>query len=359
MSTVEPIDSTEIDLTTPLTRLSKDVKLAARKLTRQRARWLVDMYYTIQENRMRSAAQQRTSEESAEPSGLIGWVFLSMESFENAIKNALGEFAKSYRVGQWLQAQYGIGPVLSAAMLAFFDIRRARTCGHFLRFAGLDPTAKWLKADEVNKIIIEALNGSKDLSFEAAQRIAEQTKRNPNVIFHKWHEGFKTPTSELKKGAEALKWWLSTRPHNARLKSIVAYKMGECFVKFQNRDQCFYGQLFKMKKEEIARRNLEGQFAQVAKYEMEAKPKMTKTERWKHWQAGQIAPAHVHDRARRWTVTMFISHLHHVMYEDFYGELPPKPYVFEHVEGQEHEHYYSPPHWPGEYDGKSLKELLV
>lgn len=40
---------------------------------------------------------------------------------------------------------HGIGPVISAGLLAHIDIHRAVTVGHIWRFAGLDPSVKWLK----------------------------------------------------------------------------------------------------------------------------------------------------------------------------------------------------------------------
>ena len=291
MSTAE----IDFDLTAPLVRLTKDLKKASRELTRRDARWLTDQYYTIQDERIRSAAQLRHNEESAEPHALINWVFESMQRFETAIKSALGEFAATYAAGQWMQAQYGIGPVLSAAMLANFDIRKAATVGHMWRFAGLDPTSRWEKGQK--------------------------------------------------------------RPWNAQLKAICVYRMGESFVKFQNRPACFYGKLFAEKKRTIAEANLAGEYRAVAEAEIAAKPKMTHTERWKHWHAGQIAPAHVHDRARRWTVKMFLSHLHHVMYRDYFDRDPPAPYIFEHPNGSDHRHLLLPPLWPGEYDGKPLREM--
>jgi len=293
MNLLEP----EIDLGESLFRLAKDLKQAARGLTRRDARWLVDFYYTIQDERIRSASQLRTSAESKEPHKLIEWVFGSMNRFETSIRSALGEYARGYAVGQWLQSIVGIGPVLSAAVLTNFDIRRARTVGHFWRFAGLDPTCKWEKGQK--------------------------------------------------------------RPYNAQLKSICVYKAGECFVKTQNHKDSVYGKLFALRKASIAEKNAAGAFADVARAEMESKPKMKETQRFGHWQEGRIAPAHVHDRARRWAVKLFLSHVHHVMHVDYFGENPPAPYIFDHPEMGDHRHYLAPPNWPAEFDGRGLKEMFA
>jgi hypothetical protein len=273
------------------------------------ARWLVDVYYQIQNDRIRAAHQERTSAESVEPHQLMGWVFDSMSLFETSIKNALGVFAASYVVGQWMQAQFGIGPVISAALLSNFDIRKAQTVGHFWRFAGLDPTCKWEKGKK--------------------------------------------------------------RPYNARLKTICAFKLGESFVKFHNRvdkdgvSLCYYGKLYESKKAGLIAENDSGKFAETAKSEIarcEKTPallgKMKDTQRMGHWKAGRLAPANIHDRARRWVVKLFLSHLHHVMFWDFYGKDPPAPYIFQHPELGDHRHLLLPPLWPGEYDGKPLSKML-
>jgi len=298
MSLAELPNAIDFDLKEPFIRLGRDLKKASANLSRRDARWLVDMYYTIQDERIRSASQLRTSAESGEPHALISWVFDGFEKFENAIKGALGEFAATYAVGQWLQSQYGIGPVLSAAMLSNFDIRKAQTVGHFWRFAGMDPTCKWEKKQK--------------------------------------------------------------RPWNARLKSICLFKMGESFVKFQNRDACHYGKLLAAKKAEIADRNARGEYASVAAAEIEAKgDKMKGTQRIEHWKEGRIAPAHVHDRARRWVVKLFLSNLHEVMFWDFYGKAPPAPYVFDHPELGDHRHKLDPPNWPDaeRFSGRKLAEM--
>jgi hypothetical protein len=223
-----------------------------------------------------------------------------MRVFENVIKSALGRFAATYRVGQWCQAQHGIGPVLSAAMLVFFDIRRAPAAGNFWSFAGLSPGVTWEKGKK--------------------------------------------------------------RPWNAELKSICAFRMGECFVRTSGSDKSVYGKLYAERKAVMVADNEAGKFASDAQAEIDrclAKKglfkKMESTERMKAWKEGKLSKEHLHERARRVAVKMFISHLHSVMYEDHHGQAPPDPYVCAHLG---HVHLTKPPHWPGDYDGRPLGDLL-
>jgi len=290
METVETVGLTE-----PFIRLKRDMRDAAQELGAHEARWLVDAYYMVQDERIRSAAQWRQGEKAGESHRLAFWLFGSMRRFEAAIKAALGEFASQYRIGVWLQGVHGIGPVISAALLSNFDIRKALTVGHFWRFAGLDPTCKWEK----------------------------KTKR----------------------------------PWNAQLKSICAFKMGECFVKFSGNEKCFYGRLYADKKLRLIAQNEAGEFAETVQRDLDEKRYKPTTEAHKHLLAGHLPPAQIHARARRWAVKLFLSHLHALMYRDFHNAEPPAPYIFDHPNGDDHRHLLEPPEWPGEWEGKPLRKL--
>jgi hypothetical protein len=290
--------------------LARDLRKAAAGISRRDSRWLIDQYYTLQHHRIAAAAQTRTSHAAGEPVELIEWVFDSMARFEAAIKGALLVYAKGYRVGNWCLAQCGIGPVLAAAGLAHFDIRNRPTVGHFWRFAGLDPTLEWSKGQK--------------------------------------------------------------RPYNGQLKTICAYKIGESFVKQQNREACFYGKLLIAKKKALAAANQAGEYAAEAQREMarfdtpKKRKTMESTQRWQHWTAGRLCPQHIHDRARRWAVKLYLSHLHQVMYEDYYGAKPPNPYIFDHPgDGGSHSHLIAAPLWPksaaaqaAEFAGRGLGEMF-
>ncbi len=316
----------EPELFEELDKLNSDLRDASRLLGRREARYLVDMYYAIQDFRIQAAAQIRSSE-SEEPDRVLDWVFNSTKRLENNIKNSLGMFAKEYNVGQWEQSICGIGPVISAGFLAHLDIRLCKTAGQFWRFAGLDPTTKWEK----------------------------KTKR----------------------------------PWNAKLK-VLCWKLGESFVKVHNNDKDFYGQIYVARKDLELERNERGEFAGQAIDKLEAIRIGKDTEAYK-WYAGcvsrelssqyftldssrrtgfinkncgepgsemgKLPPAHIHSRAKRYAVKLFLSHLHEIMYRDFYGDDPPVPYSFEHSEGN-HRHYIDQPNNPVDGDGNSLTELF-
>lgn len=281
-----------------LERLNKDLKQAARLMGYREARALVDLYYDIQGFRIRSKSKITANEkaENSEPNKLLDWVFGNTEKLENDIKRALGEFAAEYTIGQWMQSICGIGPVISAGLLAHLDIRVANTAAKYWAFAGLDPTKKWEKGQK--------------------------------------------------------------RPWNAKLKTLVAFKLGECFVKVGNNPKDFYGKIYQQRKILEIANNERGQFKEQAEQVLERKKIGKDTEAYKYYKDGKLPPAHLHARARRYACKIFLSHLHYVSHLDFYGVVPPVPFLSTPAAiNSGHLHFISPPHWPMKVQGKSLKDM--
>jgi hypothetical protein len=137
MGTMTPLEA--------VSKLSKDLKQASILLTRNEARYLVDSYYSMQEDRKRSGNQVRALDKSGEPHGTLSWFFDQSNTLESQIKGALQLWAENQIEGKWLMSITGIGPVISAGLLAHIDIEQAPTVGHIWRFGGYDPTVKWEK----------------------------------------------------------------------------------------------------------------------------------------------------------------------------------------------------------------------
>lgn len=384
MGVAMPERELETSLAEPFIRLGRDMRDASRDLTMSDARWLVDEYYTMQDARIRSAHQTRTHDEAGEPHRLIDWVSDTMTRFESSIKRALGAFAETYRAGQWMQAQTGIGPVLSAGLLINFDIRKAPTVGHFWRFAGLDPTLIW-PGTAAAKAKVKELGIDGSLSAEQVAALSKWSGQHESKIWNIWNNGFHIKKGAPAKGKAGLVKLFSVRPWNHNLKCICLGRLGESFNKNRGRDKCFYGQLLAAKQQELWAANLSGEFADVANRDVAA-GRFAKTTEAYSWKSGQRAPGdvracieagespvktpksengepmlppqQVYYRARRWVVKLFLSHLHHVMHVDYFDKVPPAPFVFAHPTNGEHRHLVEPPLWPGDYDGRKLRELL-
>jgi hypothetical protein len=132
----------------PIARLTKDLAVAARTLNDTEARFLVDTYYQFQDDRKRANNQVRALGEAAEPNSVLVWLASQSTTLENQIKRALDQYTQAHVMGAWMREIVGIGPILSAGLLAHIDIAKAPAVGHIWRFAGLDPTSKWGKGEK-------------------------------------------------------------------------------------------------------------------------------------------------------------------------------------------------------------------
>jgi hypothetical protein len=240
----------------------------------------VDTYYQFQERRKASANQERALSKAEEPIALVDF-FVGLDSYsEKKVKQMLQAYAEGKPNASWAMSIRGIGPVIAAGLAAHIDITRAPTVGHIWRFAGLDPTLEWNKGQK--------------------------------------------------------------RPWNAKLKTLC-WKIGESFVKVSNRDDDIYGHIYATRKILEEERNEANQFADQAAARLEKHKLGKTTEAYKAYSKGKLPPAHIHSRAKRYAVKLFLAHYHHVAYEIEYGEAPPKPYI---LTQPNHTHYMAPPNWP-------------
>lgn len=331
-------------LLTPIQKLTSDLKQASRTLGKNEARFLVDAYYQMQENRIRTKHQVSTlaepkkvdDEEDAEvkvpePHDVLAWLFGQEETLEKQIRGALDIYGLSDPTGVWARSVKGIGPVIAAGLLANIDITRAPTVGHIWRFAGLDPTSLWhgtaRATSMVDGVIKELGIKPSEITDQAIERIASLINVSGIRLFDRLEDKSHTRANVIAAVAK--------RPWNASLKRLC-FLIGESFVKVSNRPDDVYGKLYKSRKEWETERNSRQLYADQAKHSLETKNFGRDTEAYKWYSQGMLPPARIHLRAQRRAVKLFLAHFHEVLHWHEYGTLPPNPYVFDHVPGHVH-----------------------
>lgn len=267
-----------------LNKLKRDIKNAGTTLSKEEARYLVDLYYQMQEYRKASDNQVRQlqKEDTKEPHETLAFFANNFRTLERNIKSVLQVYAESKPIGQWMLSICGIGPVISAGLMANIDITKVQTAGQIQAFAGLDPTREWNKGEK--------------------------------------------------------------RPYNARLKTLC-WKIGQCFIKVQNNEEDVYGKIFAIRKAYEIERNEKGELADQAKAKLEKYNIGKNTDAYKWYSQGKLPPAHINQRASRYAVKIFLSHLFSVWYEMEHKEKPPKPYA---IAILNHAHEIPIPNWPNE-----------
>ena len=262
-------------------RLRRDLVKAGGTLGIDEARYLVDAYYQIQDNRKAAGGQIAAVVKAGEPHEVLRWLFDQDVTIEGQIKRVLAVWTDTIPAAVWAKSIVGIGPVLSAGLAAHIDITKAPTAGHIWRFAGLDPTVEWLP----------------------------KTKR----------------------------------PWNAALKTLC-WKVGESFVKVSGNEHDFYGKLYLQRKAIEQARNDSGALADQAAAKLKKFKIGKATDAYRAYSSGKLPPAHVHARAKRWVVKLFLAHYQEVAWTLATGTAPPKPYVIS-ILG--HADYIAPPNWGG------------
>ena len=233
----------------PIQRLTRDLATASRTMTTEEARYLVDAYYMMQENRKAASNQVRSLGEAAEPNSVLVWLADNQSTLEKQVQRALDKYTDSQPLSIWAKSICGIGPVISAGLLAHIDIEKCGNAHNIWSFAGLDPARTWEKGQK--------------------------------------------------------------RPWNANLKTLC-WKIGESFVKVSGNDADFYGKWYLKRKDIEAHNNERGLFADQAAAKLERFNIAKSTEAYKHYSAGKLPPAHIHARAKRWAVMLFLSHYYEV-----------------------------------------------
>lgn len=271
------------DFFMPLPKLTKDIKEAAKLISDDQARFLVYNYYQFQKSRIRANNQSTALEKADKPNATVTHFTNIYDNAENQLKKTLDIYSGSKPIGIWLRSQKGIGPVIASGIIAHVDITKASTAGQIQRFAGLDPTLKWEKGKK--------------------------------------------------------------RPFNAELK-VVFWKLGESFVKVSNRGS-IYGEFYKNWKVIITAKSNNLEYADQAKEILENKKIDKDTEAYKAYIQGKLPPAHIHARAKRKALQLFIGHLHEVWFELHHNIKAPAPYA---ISLTNHSHYIPPP-------GPSINEI--
>lgn len=336
----------------------------AKTLGDDEARFLVDAYYITQDARIRAAGQVRAMSANNEPHLVLQWLLEQNEALENEIKKALDIYSKNHLVGDWMRGISGIGPVIAAGFLAHIDIHKAPTVGHIWSFAGLDGTAMWMGGAAAEKCIAAFVNEREPVTADSIMQVATALNGSAKWLVRRTIRaatGADIPMMHLENSISDRDYVelilslhgnvrltkknvidaLSKRAWNANLKTLC-WKLGESFVKVSGNEKAFYGRIYKERKDLEIANNERKAYAGQATHKLETTRIGKDTEAYGAYSQGKLPPAHIHARAKRYAVKLFLSHLHHVWYVREFKVAPPNPYPIAHMG---HAHHLLPPNF--------------
>lgn len=254
------------------------IKAIAKDLRREEARDLIQSYYQQQKMRLATVNRIRAAGEFGKDCRGLEWLKDHLREAESFIYSIMDTWSKNDPSCHWSRSVYGIGPVLSSALSAYLDVNIAKTASAVWRYCGLDPTLVWAKGQK--------------------------------------------------------------RPYNAEMKTIC-WRIGDSFVKFSGNDKCFYGKIYRTRKELEEHRNNTGMYQELAFRELESRGARMTPEQRAHYTAGHLPPGRIDLRARRTAVKMFLAHWFETEYPRVHGRPPPRPWIIEHG-GHDPSSYVSP-----------------
>lgn len=299
-----------------ITKLTKDLKSAAAKLSTDEARFLVDYYYDLQDDRIRAKGRVRASSKSGEPHEVITWLSDNTGYLEKQIQKALTAYAESSPVGRWCMSICGIAGTITAGLLAHIDLEPWRCLKIKEAMEAANAAGMKKKCNKFEPCTPQC----RSIIVETSGQIERFAGLDPSI---KWGKG-------------------KVRPFNAKLK-VLLWKAGESFVKVSNNDKDFYGKIYKQAKEYLTEQNEAGKFKDDAARYLTEKKYGKNTEAYKAYTEGKLPLAQIHGRAKRKAVKLFVSHFHEIAYQYHFGRKPAAPYS---IAILSHSHYIAPPNNP-------------
>jgi hypothetical protein len=324
----------------------KPAQIKKMTFTDEQARGLVRLYYRIQKFRTATFNQTRAFKKDDRPHTLVHFFGEQMEGLEKMCGLALDAYSAQKEIGKWARSNFGIGPVISAGLIANIDITKAPVVSHIWRYAGLDPTIEWLGAEKARKLFEEVIGARGKASESQILDLAIRLNRNPELFLpmmletKKMDEESGIITTKPSTRQDQINT-LAIRPWNSDLK-MLCWKIGESFLKFHKNDECFYGKIYLVRKAYEKAKNEAGEYAAEAAKKL-AKCNIVDKETRATYESGKLPDGHIESRVKRYAVKIFLSHYHAVAYELHYNEKPPKPFA---ISILNHAHEIPIPNWP-------------
>ena len=121
-------------------KLTKNIKtdfIDTNDMSREEVKMLVDLYYQLQDNRKRSREQIRSIEQGHDGGkgsnvSVMNWVLLNQSIIEKQIPPIMKQMCENHEVGRWLLQIKGIGPVLAAGLMAYFNVKGRQYANTFI-----------------------------------------------------------------------------------------------------------------------------------------------------------------------------------------------------------------------------------
>ena len=316
--------------------------LQAADLTRREGKFL---YRYHKNNQVHRASINQTilqlKKENLAPPELFLHFRRSAARLERQTNAALEIYVDQHLPTRWMRA-VGLGFAQAVGIFSLLDIEKAHQVSSFWRYCGYDPSVLKLTKKEAGECFrfFQEKYPKKYVDEEVIRGVARDLNRSARQLLRITRVG----TRKTSITWPALYRIILSYPWNQELKEIL-FRVGIQFRRVGGDGLAIppYRAVYDWRKEYEVARNEKGDYADQAAYKLESRNFRKDSTAYAHYIKGNLPPAQIDARARRFAVKIFLVHLHQVMFFERYGKMPKRPYVLD-VLGKEREIVC--PKWP-------------
>ena len=325
------IETVKLVLSERMSKSLKGVIADVKNPSRELIKLIVNVYYEQQKSRIALNNRIRAIQKG-EYSGsqdILEWFMRNNAIIEVGCKDAHEVIVNNSEVGRWLMQIQGIGPVIAAGLLAYFDVTGKQYPSAFIEYAGWNdnnhPFIGRVGAEKLWKELMLKYDNPRSITDEMVIDYASMTKVKFARFQNLLEEGGKWSKEALIKEASKI-------PYNKSLKSLL-WKAGRSFIMQCNNKKSLYGRRYAERKILETERNNNGEYAEQARLILQTKNFSKDTVAYSEYIKGRLPKKHIEMRAMRYAVKAFIVHVFEEMYRVKYDKLPPLYYPLVHCEG--------------------------
>ena len=266
----------------------------------------------------------------------------SATRLEKQTNAALEIYADQHVPTRWMRA-VGLGIAQAVGIFSLIEIEKVgENVSSLHRFCGYDPNQTKITKKEAGECVRYFQEEYKKdyVDEEVIYKVAAELNRGPRQLLRITGVG----TKKVSTTWGALYKAIMSYPWSQELKEIL-FRVGMQFrcVGGNGLDIPPYRSVYVWRKEYEVLRNEAGVYADQAAHKIASRTFRKDRTAYGHYSEGRLPPLHIDARARRFTVKIFLVHLHQIMYYERYGKMPPRPYILD-VLGKEREIVC--PKWP-------------
>lgn len=326
---------------------SKSIQILTQHMSTDREclKHLCKLFLTAQKTRIaaqnRLTAAKRNYEERGihDPEGLIAMELhvCDQKMAEENTLNILASLISKTKIGQWLNAINGIGPSMSARLIAHFDPERGKHPSSFIHYCGYnDQNTPRYDDSQVREIVNYVCGKSTDITDDMIMKISSMTGRSYRFL-DRFSRVVDEETGEVgPRTRKKLESSLKLLTYNRDAKTLM-FLITDQFVRRSGpkapidprtgKPKSLYGNYFREKWAELKLKNEQGGFAAYAA-ELLQRYNYTEKKTLEKLRSGRLSDKHIMMMARRKAGSLFLHHLHTAMMLDMYpGRQVEAPWI--------------------------------